>query len=77
MFYKIPTSIEDKLNLYRVVQRKCSKDPPVTELPSLGYIVAKDTMDAFKQLTKEYGASSGYIPVLLRKYETKRLEQAA
>jgi hypothetical protein len=77
MFNEIPANIEEKLNLYRIVQRKCSRDPPVTRLPSLGYIVARDTKDAFEQLTKEYGVSSGYIPVLLGKYETKRLDEAA
>ena len=77
MYNEIPTNIEEKLNLYRIVQRKCSKDPPVTRLPSLGYIVARDTEEAFEQLVKEHGVSSGYIPVLLSKYESKRFEQAA
>lgn len=65
MIYRTPENIESKL-VYRIVKRKNSKAGNVNALKTEGYIVASDSTEAFKQLVREFGIDSGYIPVLYR-----------
>lgn len=68
MFYHIPEDLEGLL-IYRVVQRKKSSDLRINKLPTLGYITATNSSEAFNQLTKKFGICSGYIPVLYKENE--------
>ncbi len=68
MFYHIQNNLEGKL-LYRIIQRKKSSDLKISELPTLGYIAANNSSEAFEQLTKKFGIILGHIPVLYKKNE--------